>query len=112
MPSVSRDPVLSSTVSAVRELVETLKARIDALAVERQRYLEYFQHGPQACLITDARGRIREANQAAAELLGTSPERLYDKPLALFRRRKGLAFVARGGSAPRGDLFWLVRRQD
>ena len=39
---------------------------------ESERYAEFFEYAPDACLITDVAGRVREANQAALELLGAT----------------------------------------
>jgi PAS domain S-box-containing protein len=58
-------------------------ARLTAEA-ERQRYQELFDFAPDGYLVTDPQGRIREANQAAALLLGVSQSRLLDQPLTNF----------------------------
>jgi PAS domain S-box-containing protein len=55
-----------------------------ALEAERARYRGFFTHLPGPCLVTDAAGVVREANPAAAELLGTRAEALAGKPLAVF----------------------------
>jgi PAS domain-containing protein len=65
-------------------LWEVLKERADRLAAERQRYLEFFQHLPQACVITDRYGKILEVNRAAAELLRAPQKRIVGKPLAVY----------------------------
>src|SRR5436305_5022309 len=46
-----------------------------------QSYRGLFQGAPDAILVTDLAGGIREANLAAAALLGTRPEFLAGKPL-------------------------------
>jgi PAS domain S-box-containing protein len=76
------------------------------LAAERQRYHDLFHFAPDACLVTDRDGVIREANHAAAELLAVDAHRLRGKPLPVYvaeehRRtvRTLLVDVARGGDA-------------
>jgi PAS domain S-box-containing protein len=63
-----------SELSSTRERVEA----------ERRRYQELFDFAPDAYLVTSATGAIREANQAAAALLGIAQSALYGTPLALF----------------------------
>jgi PAS domain S-box-containing protein len=52
---------------------EELQGQATLLARESARYAEFFEHAPEAYLITDAGGSVREANQAARELLGADP---------------------------------------
>lgn len=59
-----------------------MERRSEALARARQRYTELFSLSPSAYLMTDARGVVREANRAAADLLGRSMAFLAGKPLA------------------------------
>lgn len=108
MAGTDHDYTLSTAVRAVRELMEKrlasdsdetshairvgleelnvlweeLLGQTDHLARERQRYLEFFDHAPDAYLITDTDGNIREANRAAALLLHASQQYLATKPLA------------------------------
>lgn len=51
---------------------------------ERKRYQELFEFMPNAYLITDAQGKIQEANRAAARLLNIEPSYLRDKLLINF----------------------------
>lgn len=51
-----------------REMEVALK-ELDVMWAELERYAEFFEYAPDACLITDVGGRVREANQAARELL-------------------------------------------
>ena len=60
------------------------EARLIAEAAERQRYQELFDFAPDGYLVTDPVGMIREANRAAATLLGLPQAQLLDKPLACF----------------------------
>lgn len=52
--------------------------------VERKRYQELFEFMPNAYLITDAQGKIQEANRAAARLLNLELSYLRDKLLINF----------------------------
>ena len=59
-----------------------LKARVEALAGERQHYLELFESAPEAYLITDAAGTIEDANGAAVDIFQRRRRDLKGKPLA------------------------------
>lgn len=61
-----------------------LAAALQDAAAERQRYQELFESVPEAFLVTDLQGVIREANPAAEALLLRSRSFLVDKALALF----------------------------
>ena len=63
---------------------ESLTAQLAAARAELQRYREVFELAPDAYLITDPNGTIKEANWAAAALLGSSIPKLAGKPLAVF----------------------------
>lgn len=70
---------------------EELRQQNDELELARQmadaaqaRYRELFEFAPDGYLVTDHHGIIREANRAAAELLGVAAEYLAGKPLAVF----------------------------
>jgi two-component system cell cycle sensor histidine kinase/response regulator CckA len=58
-------------------------ARRDVEA-ERRRYQELFEFAPDGYLVTDPAGVIRQANRAAAALLGVSQEFLTGKPLTVY----------------------------
>ncbi|MEC4812845.1 MAG: PAS domain S-box protein [Scytonema sp. PMC 1069.18] len=51
------------------------------LEAERQRYQDLFEFAPDAYLVTDTLGVIREANRAAAELVNVPQQRLLGKPI-------------------------------
>jgi diguanylate cyclase (GGDEF)-like protein/PAS domain S-box-containing protein len=51
---------------------------------QRRRYEELFQFAPDAYLVTNPLGIVREANRAAAELLGIESRFVIGKPLATF----------------------------
>lgn len=61
---------------------EELQGQAAMLVRENERYAEFFEYAPDAYLITDAGGSIREANQAAAELLATSREDVLSRTLS------------------------------
>ena len=82
---------LSGVVAELRVASEDLRAQnielIESrhlLAAERQHYLELFDFAPDGYIVTDTVGMIREANRAAAKLLGVPRDFLVRKPLVLF----------------------------
>jgi PAS domain S-box-containing protein len=75
---------LSVTGEELREQTDELTATRRALEAERQRYQELFEAAPVAYLVTDPMARIREANRAAAALLGVAQGFLPGKPLAAY----------------------------
>ena len=56
---------------------------------ERIRYRELFDHAPDAYLVTDVNGTIREANRAAGRLLGVESRFLPGKSLLAFFEEAG-----------------------
>lgn len=60
---------------------EELQGQAELLTRENERYAEFFDFAPDAYLVTDAGGNIREANQAATELFGAAREALLGRPL-------------------------------
>ncbi|HEV2132508.1 MAG TPA: ATP-binding protein [Longimicrobiaceae bacterium] len=68
----------------LREQNQWLAESQEMLAAERQRYHELFDLAPDAYLVTDLQGGIREANRAAARLLGIEQRHLPGKPLVLY----------------------------
>ena len=73
----------------LREQNHELAAAHVQLEKERQRYRELFDQAPDAYLVTDTRGIIREANQSASELFGIPCPRLIGKSLATYVARDG-----------------------
>lgn len=63
------------------EELAAIRMQIEA---QRQRYQELFEFMPNAYLVTDAQGKILEANRAAAMLLKVEPSFLPDKLLVSF----------------------------
>lgn len=92
---------------------ELARAR-DAAEREGQRYQELFDLAPDAYLVTDMSGVVREANAAATRLLGLAGPLLAGKPLAVYvaqeerrRFRRKLLRLAEGD----GTSEWEVRLQ-
>lgn len=82
---------LMTAFEALRLADEELKAHSEALAAtsneldrERRKFRELFEFAPDAYLITDLYGTIREANVAAGRLLGLEPKFLVGKLLPSF----------------------------
>ena len=63
---------------------EQLLASHAAVGRERERYAELFEFAPDAYLVTDARGKILEANGTAERLLGVSLRHLSGKLVQSF----------------------------
>lgn len=68
----------------LRQQNEDLTVAHAAVAEERRRYQQLFQYAPDAYLLTDLNGIIREANHSAASLLGVQPRFLVGKTLVSF----------------------------
>jgi PAS domain S-box-containing protein len=113
---------LETVVEQLRVAEEELRAQNDELGISReatesalQRYQELFDLAPDAYLITDAEGVIREGNSAAERLLNMPLKRLIGKPISSFvttgRRRAfrvGLNRVAVGEDPAPGSSEWTV----
>jgi PAS domain S-box-containing protein len=63
---------------------EELQGQGELLSRESQRYVEFFDFAPDAYVVTDAGGNIREANRAAIELLRAERASLAHRPLSAF----------------------------
>ncbi|GAA6617053.1 sensor histidine kinase [Scytonema sp. NUACC26] len=68
----------------LRQQNEQLAIAFHQTATERKRYQELFDFAPDGYLVTDAQGKILEANYAAAHLLKISKNFLIGKPLVSF----------------------------
>lgn len=75
---------LQVTQEELRQQNEALSAARELAEAESQRYQDLFSEAPDGYLVTDIYGKIREANRAAATLLGVPQSRLVGKPLAVF----------------------------
>jgi PAS domain S-box-containing protein len=58
-----------------------LQGEVDLLLLENTRYADAFEYSPDAYVITDLGGTVREANQAALELLGGRRDDVVARPL-------------------------------
>jgi PAS domain S-box-containing protein len=84
----------------------------------QRRYHDLFELAPDGYLVTDVHGVIRQANQAALDLLAVPREALSGKPLVLFmapgdrdRFRSYLDRVVRRASAGTKVVEWETRMQ-
>jgi len=90
---------------------EELEAQATLLERENARYAEFFEFAPDAYVITDAGGGIREANEAAGELLKIARADMVGRPLCDFIADEDrVGFLARSlgpmlGRSP-GSLAW------
>src|SRR5579872_7134570 len=75
---------LMLTEDTLRRQNEKLSSTHQALAQERKRYRELFEFAPDAYLVTDLTGKIREANRTLAALLCTPQALLAGRPLSEF----------------------------
>ena len=69
---------------AVDSIWSELKGLAALLARENERCARFFDFAPDAYLVTDAGGGIREANRSALELLGGEREAVLGRTLADF----------------------------
>ena len=65
---------LNAALEEIQTLWEELQSQSEVLKGERERYSKFFEFVPDAYLITEPGGEIREANRAARELLGEAAE--------------------------------------
>lgn len=92
---------LSTALEELHVANEHLHAQIAELTALRQsetalaeRFAEFIDVLPVACLWTDDSGTIDEANAAAAALLNVAPARLEGKPFSLFVSERQEFFAA------------------
>jgi PAS domain S-box-containing protein len=93
---------------------EELQGQAAMLLRENTRYAEFFEYSPDAYLITDVGGNVREANQAALELFGASREEVLAHPLSQFIAHEDrVAFLTRTVGLMLGGkpLSWPARVQ-
>jgi PAS domain S-box-containing protein len=95
---------LETFSQAMRETVaeDELRGQLDELArmgerldAERERFVELFEHAPDAYVVTDRVGTMREINAAAVELFGMEHRFLRGKPLSAFVDNGQLAAATR-----------------
>ena len=87
----ANEPELLAAIEDLRIAEEELRARNEELVSSRQaidrertRYRELFDFAPDAYLVTDVNGTIRDANIAAGRLFGVEPRFLIGKPVQTF----------------------------
>ncbi len=90
-PQAAAFEALETTMEELRVAVEQLRQSNDALRdsraeveAERRRYRDLFDLSPDAHIVTDLGGVVREANRATSALLNIDPSFLPGKPLAVF----------------------------
>lgn len=109
---------LSLTLEELEVATEELRAQNDALLAtrhqlerERQRFQQLFDLAPEAYVVTDTDGVVRDANRQAERLLGRRSSELRDKPLAVFVRqdeRTSLRALIRGADDGRVQSLDVV----
>lgn len=75
---------LAVVLEEIHQQYEELSATHQAIAEQHQRYQELFDFAPDGYLVTDVRGIIQNANQAAGNLFGVHQAFLVGKPLVIF----------------------------
>jgi PAS domain S-box-containing protein len=75
---------MQTNLEASTVVEEELLQQSEQALAQRHHYYDLFQFAPDASLLTDAKGLILEANQAAAKLLNVPQNYLIRKPLAVF----------------------------
>jgi PAS domain S-box-containing protein len=102
---------LDRTTAELRAQNELLAQAQKAVEAERSRYRELFELAPDSWLLTDANGRIVEANERASELLGVQARLLAGEPLAAYVEessqptlRHELNALSEGGGRRRSEL--------
>ncbi len=98
---------------------ESLRSVQLAAEEERRRYRQLFDMGPEACLITDVQGVIREANRGAGSLLYIPHQSLEGRPLLDFVQgenrealERQLRQLGAAGSRLRSEWQVAIRRAD
>ena len=97
---------------------EELAASAAAIDAERERYGELFDFAPDAYLVTDAQGRILEANGAASAMLGVPARYLEGKLLVSFvdessrRDLRDLLSTLSGSPQPVEERYLRIRPRD
>ena len=79
-PDAKRD--MEMALEELDVMWEELQGQAALLVRENERYAEFFEFAPDAYLITDAGGSVREVNQAALELFKAPREAILGKPLS------------------------------
>jgi diguanylate cyclase (GGDEF)-like protein/PAS domain S-box-containing protein len=75
---------LHSMLATVIEQQSELEVSHTRLETERQRYRDLFEFAPDGYLVTDAKGKISEANRAIGDMLNVEPHMLQGRLLLAF----------------------------
>ena len=104
------------TSEAPQPQIDELRGSRNLLEGTLRHYQELFDRAPDAYIVTDHEGIIREANFAAARLLDVRLDRMIGASLASFvsgSERRGFRFavgrVAAGDKPPGADGEWLLK---
>jgi PAS domain S-box-containing protein len=101
----------------MRQQADELIMTRDQVELERRRYIELFEDAPDAYLVTDEAGVVREVNHAGERMLQIDRGRLRGKPLAAlvdedFRRAFRLLLDLRCGAPENIDFDTTIRPRD
>lgn len=101
----------SLDADARREMQMALE-QLDLMCQENQRYAEFFQYAPDAYVITDAGGKMLEANQAASEFFAAARGDLIGQPLSAYIAAREMKVTMRAIALKKSGLrglCWLLR---
>jgi PAS domain-containing protein len=82
-----RDEELKATTDELGEQIDSLRRACALLERERCKYLDLFEHAPDAYVVTTIAGVIDEANRAAGTHFRSEPAFLSGRPLITFVAR-------------------------
>jgi signal transduction histidine kinase len=82
-----RDEELTATTDELGEQLDSLRRASALLERERCKYMDLFEHAPDAYIVTTMAGVIDEANVAAGTLFRSQPAFLTGRPLITFVAR-------------------------
>ncbi len=80
----STSEIVNVAVQELYQQNEELLLTRNLLEIERQRYQDLFEFAPDAYLVTDMLGIIKEANHTAGTLLNVSQQSMLGKPIINF----------------------------
>ena len=87
----------------LRQQNEELAIAQEAIVIEKQRYQDLFNFAPSGYVVTDAVGKITEANWHIAALVGRDPGYLVGVPLAVY--------ISKSDCRAFRNLFYDLRHQ-
>ena len=85
---LARDEELAAASDELREQIDALTRACSLLERERSKYVDLFEHAPDAYVVTDLGGVAQDANEAAGHLFGVEPGFLAGRPLITFVARQ------------------------